>query len=358
MKPCWQDPTVSITTSTNSSSRMRRQRLEPMLRARIEAHFNRMWYERQRPPLPYRLMAASFRALAQHRFQRPRLKPPAPVIVVGNLTVGGGGKTPLVIALARYLTATGRRVAVISRGYGGREGNSPLRVTDPADPARFGDEPVLIAESTGVPVWICRRRAEALAAAMEAGADVVLSDDGLQHAALARSFEICLIDGQRGLGNGWLLPAGPLRQPVERLQEVDLVLVKGAGDPVDGAVRVDLKPERLAALDGSFRLEPEALQGQTVTALCGIANPQGFIQTLTDLGMLVRPRIFPDHHPFSASDLADLQGPVVVTAKDAVKLRRMGGDQTIHVLEVGMPLPDQVRTAIERHLTEWNISHE
>ncbi len=328
-----------------------------MLRARIEAHFNRIWYQGRPPPLAYRWLAGAYGALVRRRSQRPSLVPKVPVIVVGNLTVGGGGKTPLVIALAQYLRSSGRQVAVVSRGYGGRRVDLPQRVDEAADPYHYGDEPVLIAEQAGVPVWVCRHRARALQAAVDDGAEVVLSDDGLQHMALARSFEICLIDGSRGLGNGRLLPAGPLRQPVERLKAVDLLLVKGAGQMPAGSVRVDLQARQLRPMQGGPALTPAAWHGKTVTALCGIANPQGFFDLLEALGMVVQPRIFPDHHRFRGADLDGLQGPVVVTAKDAVKLRRLSLDMDIRVLVVGLELPEAVTAAIEQHLEQWSEKH-
>ncbi len=327
-----------------------------MLRGRLEQHFNRIWYQQARPPLLYRLLSRIHARLPQARFRRPTARPPVPVIVVGNLTVGGGGKTPLVIALARHLLAGGHRVAVISRGYGGTANASPKRVQRGDRPARVGDEPLLVADQTDAPVWIGRQRAQVLEAAVSAGANVIISDDGLQHTALARSFEICLIDGGRGLGNGELLPAGPLRQPASRLDQVDLVLVKGEGQGPAGAVRVDLVPECLTVLGNEERLTLDDWRGRRVNAVCGIANPDGFFRTLKALDMTVEPHAFPDHHRFKKTDMEGLDGSVVVTAKDAVKLRGLGLEQTVYVLHVALDLPEAVITAVDRHLSEWNAS--
>ncbi len=329
-----------------------------MLRRHLEQHFNRVWYQHGRVPLFYRALAQVYKTWVKPRCKRPTLTAPVPVIVVGNLTVGGGGKTPLVIALARHLSSAGYQVAVISRGYGGRRRTLPYQVQANDTAAMVGDEPLLIAEQTGAPVWVCSKRSEALAAAVKAGVKVVISDDGLQHLALPRTFEICLLDGARGFGNGELLPAGPLRQPQDRLADVDLVLVKGEGQVAGQAVRVDLLPERISQLDGSDSEPPDAWQGRAVHAVCGIANPAGFFRTLEALGMQIKPLAFPDHHPFKAEDFHGLAGAVVVTAKDAVKLRALGLDRSVHVLHVGMSLPAAVTTAVEKHLMEWSSAHE
>lgn len=325
-----------------------------MLRRRLEQYFNRIWYHGAKPPLLCRFLARVNGRLQRRRFQRPMAKPPVPVIVAGNLTVGGGGKTPLVIALARHLWASGRQVAVISRGYGGAANASPRRVQRSDRPDLVGDEPLLIAEQTDVPVWIGRRRADVLQAALAAGADVVISDDGLQHTALARSFEICLIDGARGLGNGALLPAGPLRQPASRLEQVDLVLIKGEGQAPVPAIRVDLAPERLTTLESEDSLSLADWRGRRVNAVCGIANPDGFFQTLEALGMMVQPHAFPDHYRFKAADLESLEGPVIVTAKDAVKLSELGIERPVHVLHISMNLPAALVAAVDQHLSEWS----
>lgn len=327
-----------------------------MLRAALERHFNRIWYQRSQPPLAYRWLSGVYAGLGRSRFRRPSARPPVPVIVVGNLTVGGGGKTPLIMALGNQLSASGHAVAVISRGYGGRHRGPALSVSAGMDPALCGDEAVLIAESTGLPVWVCRQRSQALQAAVDGGAQVVLSDDGLQHAALPRSFEICLIDGKRGLGNGWLLPAGPLRQPAERLDLVDRVLIKGAGSPVVEALRLDQRVVGIDRLGGGVAPPVQDWHGRDVDAVCGIANPEAFLGSLRDLGMTVRAHVFPDHHPYRAVDLANLTGPVITTSKDAVKLRQLDPGLDIHVLKVALTLPPALIDEIERHLADWGLA--
>lgn len=323
------------------------------MRAALERKLNRIWYGPGRPGLGLNMLSALHGKMLGQRWHRPEAKPPLPVIVVGNLSAGGGGKTPVVIALALHLGKAGHRVSVISRGYGGRRQLRPIQVGPDADPAEFGDEPVLIARTLGLPVWICVDRAAALVAAHEAGAELVISDDGLQHRALPRSFEICVIDGQRGLGNRRLLPAGPLRQPLARLDQVDQVLAKGAGFECPGLLRYELVAEALTRLDGSDPLCPKSWAGRQVDAVCGIANPDSFFASLAALGLALRRHPKPDHHAFRASDFSGLIGPIVVTAKDAVKLSGMAIEQETRVLSVRAGLPPQLLERVEQHLQEY-----
>jgi len=325
-------------------------------RSRIERQANQLWYGRH-PSLLWRSLAALNRTTGGRRFSRPSARPLLPVIVVGNLCVGGGGKTPVVEALARHLLPR-YSVAVISRGYGGRPTSRPMRVWPDSAPDQAGDEAVLLARQLGdVPVWVDARRDRAVAAALASGSvDVLLSDDGLQHQALARSFEICLIDGQRGFGNGELLPAGPLRAPVSRLQQVDQVLIKGQGFSWPGGEHFELEPQGFRRLGAeSDRAAMTALsdwQGRAVTALCGIANPDQFRASLEACGLRVDLRAVPDHHRFEPSDFAGMTGPLVITAKDAVKIEGLALDPNldIHVLEVKAALPASLLQALDQHI--------
>jgi tetraacyldisaccharide 4'-kinase len=246
-----------------------------------------------------------------------------PVVVVGNLTVGGAGKTPLVLWLERELRRRGFRPGIVSRGYGGAS-RSPAAVPKDGDPTRFGDEPVLLAERAGSPVWVGADRVAAARALLAANptCDVIVLDDGLQHYRLARDVEIAVED-ERGHGNGLLLPAGPLREPASR--PVDATVVNGAGAR-PGTVAMRLVPAGLYALDESKRrIDPGELADKRVHAVAGIGNPARFFATLADMGIATEPHAFPDHHAFTAADLAfpgaDL---VVMTEKDAVKCRRLG----------------------------------
>lgn len=262
------------------------------------------------------LHAAAGRARRRYwRSRAPRL--PVPVLVVGNLFVGGSGKTPLVIHLAGLLQRRGRRCGVVLRGYGGRGGHWPQRVGPDSDPAVVGDEAVLIARRTGVPIAAGPDRVAAARLLVEAGCDLVVSDDGMQHYRLHRDAEIAVVDAARGLGNGRCLPAGPLREPPERLTDADLVLAQGAAWR-GAAGYYELVPGELRPLSGDAVHAPGA--GERVHAIAGIGNPARFFATLRALGYTVIPHAFADHHGFAPAELDfgdDL--PVIMTEKDAVK---------------------------------------
>ena len=263
----------------------------------------------------YALLLA-LRRLLYRLHLRPVARLPVPVVVVGNFRVGGTGKTPLVVALAQALSARGHRVGVVSRGYGGRS-HQP-RPVRPDSPAReVGDEPVLIARATGAPVWVGRDRAAAARALLGAHPDVdlVLLDDGLQHLGLARTVEIAVYDA-RGCGNGYLLPAGPLR---ERPRAVD-ALVRNGAPAGPGEFPMALEPAGLYRLDGGQAVDAAALQGLRLHAAAGIGHPQRFFDTLRDLGLSFTAHAFADHHDFSAADLRFAGcDAILITEKDAVK---------------------------------------
>lgn len=328
-----------------------------MPRNKLERYFNRLWYTDRTPGAGWRGLSGAYRVATARRAHRPLQQPPCPVIVVGNLTVGGGGKTPVTAALAELLRDEGMQVGIISRGYGAPEQRSPVRVEAGSDPGAYGDEPVALARRSGCPVWVCRHRKVALDAAIAAGADVVVADDGLQHQALPRSFEICVVDGARGFGNGRLLPAGPLRQPLSRLDEVDLVLVKQAGAASPGR---NLPGQAFAMVPGEcYRLVGGAaapvshLAGVTLDAVCGIANPESFFTTLEAAGLSIRRHAFPDHHAFSAAELQALPGPLIVTEKDAVKLERLDDLTETWVLPVEARIPAAAAEQILAHVREF-----
>lgn len=299
----------------------------------------RCWYGRS--PLrwvlaPFSLLFFLIVALRRLAYRMGLLRAqrlPVPVIVVGNLTAGGAGKTPLTLLLARWLKAAGYQPGVVSRGYGGAA-RDPLPVHPDSDPAQVGDEPLLLARRADCPVWIGRKRAKAARRllALHPEVDVILSDDGLQHYALARDLELAVVDGARGFGNGWLLPAGPLREPVARLGRVTALVLNGAasvaldlpaGVPVfamhlAGRRFVNLRhPQRQA--------EAEAFRGQPLHAVAGIGHPQRFFQHLAGLGLDVVGHPYPDHHVFQPADLP--AGRVVMTEKDAVKCAAFAHDE-------------------------------
>lgn len=249
---------------------------------------------------------------------------PVPVLVVGNITVGGTGKTPLILFLIEHCRARGLKVGVVSRGYGATPPSLPWRVRAEQPATQAGDEPLLIVQRTGVPLMIDPDRSRAVRALLaEEPLDLILCDDGLQHYRLARDLELVLIDAARGLGNGRCLPAGPLREPVERLAEVDAVLFNGAeADSAEGyAFR--LQPTALVNVASGERVGFEHFPpGQAVHAVAGIGNPQRFFNTLEALNWRPVPHPFADHAQYSAAQLAfEPPLPLLMTEKDAVKCR-------------------------------------
>ena len=267
-----------------------------------------------------RLRRLLYRAglLARHRI-------PVPVVIVGNLTAGGTGKTPLVIWLVHFLSASGYRPGVIARGYKGRAHHWPQPVCADSDPLNVGDEAVLLAGRCGCPVVVGPDRVEAARALLERGeCDLIIADDGLQHYALERDIEIVVIDAVRRFGNGYCLPAGPLRESTGRLTEVDLVVVNGACGP--GEHPMTMRAESAVSLEPG--IASRALAGferQSVHAVAGIGNPGRFFACLRRAGLRLQEHVFPDHHVYVAADLdfGD-DRPVLMTEKDAVKCRDFG----------------------------------
>jgi len=276
-------------------------------------------------PLSLIFLAVSvFRRMLYRAGLLPQTRLRVPVVVVGNLVAGGTGKTPVVIALVIALQAAGRRPGVVSRGFGG-SATSPMGVAPATDAAVAGDEPVLIAQRCGCPVWVGRQRAEAAAAliATHPDCDVIICDDGMQHYAIARDLEIAVFD-ERGIGNGWPLPAGPLRELPSRTAGVDFVLFHGTNEPPVAHPRgfsFALTGSEFHALSGGSQVARATdFVGKRVAAVAGIGNPQRFFAYLSALGIEADCRAFPDHHVFEKADLAfPGANAVLMTEKDAVK---------------------------------------
>lgn len=323
--------------------------VDPVGRRRTERGWHGFWC-RSGPGVhalaPFGRMLA---ALARRRHRRHRAgldrawRAPVPVIVVGNVTVGGTGKTPFVIALVEWLRQQGWRPGVVSRGHGGRRSREPLLLTGATTAAEAGDEAVLLAWRTEAPVVVAADRPAAVRALLQQDVDIVISDDGLQHYGLARDMEIAMIDGLRGLGNGRCLPAGPLREPVARLDSVDLTV---ATAPVAASV-TGLTPWIMRLIPGGWvPAEPEALSGEAadstgggpelptaaaplsalpagpVHAVAAIGNPERFFLTLEGLGIEVVAHAFSDHHVFRPRDLNfRAPWPIVMTEKDMMRCR-------------------------------------
>ena len=315
--------------------------------ADLAGWLQRRWYGSDPPGLCLRVLAGIYAAaigLRRGGYRRGWLRTHrigVPVIVVGNLAIGGSGKTPLVLALVESLRAAGWNPGVVSRGYG-RRSRSLQRVDANTRPSDGGDEPVLIARRTGAPVVVDADRVAAARALRTQGCDVIVADDGLQHYRLHRDIEIEVIDGVRGYGNGRLLPAGPLREPVGRAQDGDFHVVNG-GDAVTAATNrynMQLCGVELVALDGTQHKPLQTLAGQRVHAVAGIGDPSRFFGRLRQAGIDPAEHAFADHHAYCAQDFAFNETlPIVMTEKDAVKC-------------TGFALPDAWMLPVRAHLAD------
>lgn len=243
-----------------------------------------------------------------------------PVIVVGGIDVGGSGKTPLVMHIARLLRDNGLAPGIVSRGYGGKAPRQPLRVTSDTPPSDCGDEPAMMARLLKLPVVVDRNRPRGVRALIDdCGCDVIVSDDGLQHYAMGRDVEIAVVAGNGGFGNGYCLPAGPLREPPGRLRDVDIVVCNGPG-AAPGQFTMSLEIGGLVSLNDEREQGIEAFRGRRVHAVAGIGSPDGFFRMLESAGLEVERHAFADHHRFQQHDFAAMtDAPIVMTAKDAVK---------------------------------------
>lgn len=316
----------------------------------------RSWFQRRLSPALCLLLPLSglFAAGVARNRRTAGERLPVPVVVVGNITVGGAGKTPLTIALARAMAAAGRRPGIVSRGHGG-DNARPRPVNADSTPAECGDEPLLIARRTGLPVWIGRDRVAAARALLAAHpeVDVILCDDGLQHYRLGRDVEIAVFDG-RGAGNGRLLPAGPLREPLARLAAVDAVVCQ---DSPELSVPAGVPRFAMRLVPGTFYRLGDAtrtcaaadLAGRPLHALAGIGDPDRFFRTLGALGLEVTRHPFPDHHAYVAADL-DF-GPdavLLMTEKDAVKCAGLtAGEAWVLPVEAELP-PALIELVLEK----------
>jgi tetraacyldisaccharide 4'-kinase len=311
---------------------------EPVRAGALERRLVRAWERRGAlawllwpVSLVMRLLVSTRRALHQRRLLRTtRLR--VPVVVVGNLIVGGAGKTPTVLALVKALTTQGHRPGIVSRGYG-RSGDAPLEVEPSTPVADAGDEPLLLRLRSKVPVFVGRDRAAAASRLLERypGTTIIVSDDGLQHLALARDLQLIVFD-ERGIGNGWLLPAGPLREPLPRpgeiLNSVATAVIYNAAAPTTTLPGTRLHTRIGGAVDLAAWWQGEAareealaaLQGRRIVAVAGMARPQRFFDMLRRAGLTFDELPQPDHHPYQSLPWSSEASDVVVTEKDAVKL--------------------------------------
>jgi tetraacyldisaccharide 4'-kinase len=330
----------------------------------VDAWLQRVWYERSAWALlllPLALIfwfVSSLRRVAYRVGLLRAIAVGVPVIVVGNLTVGGTGKTPLVIWLAKQLKERGYKPGIITRGYGGKADRWPQPVTSSSDPTMVGDEAVHLAQRTERPVVAGPDRVAASQALVSQGANVIISDDGLQHYRLARQFEIAVIDGERAFGNRLLLPAGPLREPVSRLKRVGMVAVTERG--TNSLRRLDLARwhpvfvrsaiAKAVSLATGQMCDLAVFSGKSVHVVAGIGNPSAFFNALSALGVDVIPHALPDHAVITPDMIRfNDDHPVLMTEKDAVKCRHFASDRCFSVpLEVELEGAQRLMDAIDR----------
>jgi subfamily B ATP-binding cassette protein MsbA len=304
------------------------------------------WYGRSRWSLLLAPLGAFYGRIAERRRTHYLVSPervwraPVPVIVVGNVTVGGTGKTPLVVSLVQHLARSGHRPGIVTRGHGGVANAAPLRVDADTAPDLAGDEPVVLAARTGAPVVACRDRVRAAQHLLATNrCDIVVADDGLQHYRLARDVEIVVLDGERGVGNGRCLPAGPLREPAARIASADLVFATGRATGLDAREGVVVhRGTAFVSVRTGERLPIDVFADTTAHAVAGIGNPNRFFTLLAQLGVRAIAYAYPDHHAYAVEDVVFGDAvPVIVTEKDAVKLRALDPDrlpEALYYLEI------------------------
>jgi tetraacyldisaccharide 4'-kinase len=275
-----------------------------------------------------------------------------PIIIVGNITVGGSGKTPLVIEIADFLKKKGWRPGIISRGYGGKANHYPCRVHTKSNPREVGDEPLLMIRHTECPTIVDPKRSRGVKTLLgKTNTNIVISDDGLQHLALGRNIEIAVIDGQRRFGNGFCLPAGPLREPVSRLKTVDFIVTKGKAQPNE--FEMNLIPEYFYQLiQIENHKKSDYFYGKNLHAVAGIGNPEQFFSSLRSLGLTIIEHPFPDHHYFKPRDFNYGHDAVILmTEKDAVKCTGLV-DARLWCLKAKVKLDETFFNALLKQITQ------
>lgn len=319
------------------------------LKSQLEAWLLTLWYGKRRWPsyllLPLSGLFCLLSRVRRWQHQRQSMQQTVPVIIIGNITVGGTGKTPVVIWLVEQLRQAGWKPGVVSRGFGSQGQTGLVRSED--NPSTVGDEPLLIVQRTGVPLCVNRDRNQAIASLLaQQDCNIIIADDGLQHYRLKRDIEICVIDGQRWLGNGWCLPAGPLREPPSRLLDCDFVLINGQTLQVKPQQLVNLKTGEIQLLSSWW--------GRQVSVVTGIGNPYRFVAMLTDAGLKPDLQVFPDHHVFTVNDLPFAQQwPILMTEKDAVKCRQWA-TQACWYLPIDAYVEPTIATAILQRIQGLN----
>lgn len=331
------------------------------------------WYRKPKAvPFHLKLLSYVFRVVAALRRFSYRIlffrvyRAPVPVIIVGNISVGGSGKTPLVAWLVKELKKAGYHPGIVSRGYGGNASTWPQQVRPDSDTSIVGDEAVLLARRCQCPMAVSPNRVEAVKALLETRkVDVIVSDDGMQHYALGRDIEIAVIDGERRFGNRYCLPAGPLREPVRRLDKVDFRVTNGGrAEPTEYAMQ--LKMGKVINLVDPKQQKPiESFHGKKVHAIAGIGNPGRFFTQLSGLGVELEEHAFADHHPFVEQDIRfEDQIDVLMTEKDAVKCERFAGPHHWYVsvdAELDAKLSEEILALVAKKAASrkhrWTVNY-
>ena len=326
--------------------------------SKLQQCLERVWYDDKGNSIgSFLLLPLSALYCAANAYQRKsqlkvlKQNPPdinVPIIVVGNITVGGTGKTPVTVYVANLLKKSGYKPAIITRGYGGKDQSWPQKVTATSDAEKVGDEAVLIATRTSMPVYAGANRLDSIRQLLaDTDCNVIVSDDGMQHYKMPRDIQIAVIDGERGFGNGHCIPAGPLREKLDRLDNCDLMVVNGI--PVTDTERLEqvhlmsLSGDNIINLKTAEERRLEDYSGKTVQAITGIGNPNRFYTTLESKGLLVNKNSFPDHYAFTRDDLLfENQSTVIMTEKDAVKCKHLIGDASNYwYLPITAELPQE-----------------
>ncbi len=279
----------------------------------------------------------------------PSYRAPVPVIIVGNITVGGNGKTPVVLWLVELLTKAGYKPGVVSRGYGGKAPSYPYLLTTESTATESGDEPLLIYQRCGCPVAVAPKRAEAVRLLVEQGVNIIVCDDGLQHYALQRDIELVVMDGVRRLGNGWLMPMGPLRETASRMSD-SLAVICNGGQARPDEIQMTLQPAPLCNVKNGR----VAVVTGAVDAMAGIGYPPRFFNALLQQGYALNQQVaYADHQEFNAEELQQrfTKRPLIMTEKDAVKCRKFALDNWWY-LPVTAQLPDGFATRLLAQLKE------
>lgn len=313
------------------------------MKNKLTQWLNQYWYRKEKPAFLLKPLSLCYQIARKcDQYRQTQRFAPLPVIVVGNLTAGGTGKTPVVIALCHYLTQKGMRVGVVTRAYKNQLTHFPYLVKAQDDATLIGDEAALIAQKTQVPVVIAPQRNQAIEYLYQHQlCDWVISDDGLQHYAMSRVIEIVVVDGERGFGNGNLLPIGPLREPLEKLADVQFILINGKAS---AELQATLKPYRMKTFSMQLQtheIQPTALpQNTSVAAFAGIGHPARFFKTLQDLNIKHQAYAFADHHRFVKKDFDIPESCIIMTEKDAIKCRKFH-DKPIFYLPVSAHIPSE-----------------